>query len=275
MTSAAEPSAAGRSGVDTIRGLGDDERKVWLKMDKLQQFEQEVRERIRALGRDADLQALSRIWLRLVAEHQYTYNFKWLGRPIIQLPQDIVALQELVWDVRPDCIIETGVAHGGSLILHASLLELLGGDRCVIGIDIDIRAHNRAEIEKHALFPRIRLVQGSSIAPETVAEVQRLARPFKRVMVLLDSNHTEEHVLRELELYSPLVQPGSYLIVYDTVVEDLPDQLFADRPWGRGNNPKTAVHKFLATNRRFEIDADMHNKLLLTAAPDGYLRCIG
>lgn len=243
-------------------------------MNPIEAFEAEVRENIRRLGEAPDFQALSREWVKLATQYRYIYNFRWLGRPIIQLPQDIIALQEIIWETKPDCIIETGVAHGGSLILHASLLELLGGDRCVIGVDIDIRAHNRKEIEAHPLASRIRLVQGSSIDPETVRQVAKLAEGYRRFLVILDSNHTEAHVLAELDFYSPYVKAGGYLVVYDTAIEDVPDSLFPDRPWGKGDNPKTAVHKFLKTNDRFEIDADIHNKLLLTAAPDGYLRCV-
>jgi len=206
---------------------------------------------------------------------RYSYNFTWMGRPIIQYPQDIVAMQEIIWRVRPDLIIETGVAHGGSAVFYASLLELLGGDRIVVAVDIEIRPHNRQAIEAHPMFPRIRLIEGSSTEPQTVAQVQQLAAGRQTVLVCLDSNHTHDHVLRELEFYSPLVTPGSYLVVFDTIIEDLPAGMFPDRPWGKGNNPKTAVHKFLKTNNRFEIDPAIQDKLLITVCPDGFLRCIG
>jgi cephalosporin hydroxylase len=218
---------------------------------------------------------------------RYSYAFSWLGRPIIQYPQDIVAVQELVWRVRPDLIIETGIAHGGSLILSASLLALL--DMCdaidknwsfnpresrrrVIGIDVDIRAHNRHAIETHPMASRIEMIEGSSIATDVIAAVHERAKPFSTVMVFLDSNHTHEHVLAELEAYAPLVSPGSYCVVFDTVVENLPKSMFPDRPWGPGNNPKTAVRDFVSAHPEFQIDADMHNKLLITVAPDGYLK---
>jgi cephalosporin hydroxylase len=182
-------------------------------------------------------------------------------------------VQEIIWRVQPDLIIETGVAHGGSLILSASLLELLGGDRRVLGLDVDIRAHNRELIEAHPLARRIDLIEGSSIDDGVLDQVRAAARSRPRVLVILDSSHTHDHVLRELQLYSPLVSEGSYLIVFDTLIEMLPDQLFSDRPWRRGNSPLTAVRAFLEDNDRFEIDRMITDKLLLTAAPDGYLRC--
>lgn len=240
----------------------------------IEQFQQEVAANIRSLQQDKDVQALSRIWVREIARHRYAYNFSWLGRPLIQFPQDMVAIQELIWKIRPEVVIETGVAHGGSLIFSASMLELLGEDGFVIGVDIDIRAHNRAEIEKHPLSKRIKLVQGSSIDEGIAAQVRELAAGKKRVLVILDSNHTHEHVLEELRLYSPLVRAGSYLLVYDTLIEDMPADLVGDRPWGPGNNPKTAVHAFLKASDRFEVDRDMEAKLLITVAPDGYLKCV-
>jgi len=218
---------------------------------------------------------------------RYSYAFTWLGRPVIQYPQDIVAVQELIWAVRPDLIIETGIAHGGSLVLSASVLALL--DYCdatiagttldprmprrrVLGLDIDIRAHNRAAIESHPLAPRIEMIEGSSIDAAVIAAVHERATTASTVMVLLDSNHTHDHVLAELKAYAPLVTPGSYCVVFDTIVEDVPKSLFPDRPWGPGNNPKTAVHEFLSGHPEFAIDADIPNKLLITVAPDGYLK---
>lgn len=245
-----------------------------LRMSEIAKFIAEVAGNIAGLKADQDVQALSRIWLREITRHRYAYNFTWLGRPLIQLPQDMVAVQELVWKVKPDLIIETGVAHGGSLIYSASLLELLGGQGRVIGVDIDIRAHNRVEIEKHPLSRRIQLIQGSSIDRAVIRQVREAARGCERVMVCLDSNHTHSHVLQELRGYSPLVTKDSYLIVFDTLIEDMPDDLIKDRPWGKGNNPKTAVWEFLKKNRRFTVDKDMESKLLITVAPDGYLKCI-
>lgn len=243
-------------------------------MNEIQRFEQEVAANIKGLGEDRDVQALSRVWVREVTRHRYTYNFTWMGRPIIQTPQDMIALQELIWRTRPDVIIETGVAHGGSLIFHASLLELLGGDGRVIGVDIEIRPHNRVEIEKHPMAKRIKLIEGSSIDTEIVAKVAAELADKQRVMVILDSNHTLDHVERELKLYSPLVTKGCYLVVFDTLLEDMPADLQGSRPWGPGNGPKTAVHRFLQENKRFEIDKSIEHKLLITVAPDGYLQCV-
>ncbi len=239
-----------------------------------QAFRLERKRNLEAQGQDSALRGLSNVWVRETARYKYVYNFSWLGRPIIQLPQDMVAMQEIIWDVKPQLIIETGIAHGGSLILYASLLELIGGDGMVLGIDIDIRPHNRVEIERHPMSKRIKMLEGSSTSAEIIEQVKEIAAGRRPVMVVLDSNHTHEHVYRELQLYSPLVTPGSYLVVFDTLVEDMPDDLFADRPWGKGNNPKTAVWEFLKTTDRFVIDKEIEDKLLITAAPDGFLKCV-
>jgi cephalosporin hydroxylase len=244
-------------------------------MDESERFRQEVRANVEGLMSDADVQALSRIWVREITRHKYAYNFTWMGRPVIQFPQDMLALQEIVWRVKPDVIVETGIAHGGSLVYSASLLALLGGNGIVVGVDVDIRAHNRREIEAHPMAPRIRMIEGSSVDDGVAAAVREHCRGRSAVLVILDSNHTHAHVLRELQLYGPLVTTGSYLIVLDTLIEDMPAEFFAGRPWGKGNNPKTAVHEFLAGTKRFEIDAAIAAKLLLTTAPDGYLRCVG
>jgi cephalosporin hydroxylase len=205
---------------------------------------------------------------------KYSYHFTWLGRPIIQYPQDIIALQEIIWNVKPDLIIETGIAHGGSIIFSASMMELLGGNGHVLGIDIDIRQHNRIEIEKHPMFKRITMIEGSSIDLDIEKRVYEIAKQYTIIMVCLDSNHTHKHVLEELKLYASLVTKGSYCVVFDTCIEDLPAGSFPDRPWDKGNNPKTAVREFLKTHPEFEIDKFIENKLLITAAPDGYLKRI-
>jgi cephalosporin hydroxylase len=230
--------------------------------------------KLREMQQDKDLQRQAFQLFLESCRYDYSYNFTWLGRPIIQFPQDIVALQEIIWRVRPDLIVETGIAHGGSLIFSASILELLGGEGEAVGIEIELRPQNRAEIEKHPLFKRIKIIEGSSIDEKVAGQVRRLAAGKRQVMVILDSNHTHDHVLEELRLYAPLVTKGSYLVVFDTVVEDMPDDFFPNRPWGRGNNPKTAVREFLKTNDRFEIDKEIEGKLLMTVAPDGYLRCV-
>lgn len=261
-------------------------------------FNEESNNRIRSMQLDEQLQADAKALTRSSIAAKYSYNFFWLGRPIIQYPQDMVALQEIIWEVKPDLIIETGIAHGGSLILSASMLALLdyceataSGDsldprnsrRQVLGVDIDIRAHNRAAIESHPMGHRISMIQGSSVAAEVVEQVREVAKQHDRVMVLLDSNHTHEHVLAELEAYAPLTSPGSYCVVFDTVVEELPDSMFADRPWRKGNNPQTAVREYLervkagrtaadGNQLRFEVNETIDGKLLLTVAPKGYLK---
>lgn len=207
---------------------------------------------------------------------KYTYNFSWLGRPIIQYPQDMIALQEIIWEVKPDMIIETGIAHGGSLIFSASMLTLL--EACgeiengqVLGIDIDIREHNKKAIEAHPLSKKITMFQGSSIDKEMIDKVQEFAQKGKRILVVLDSNHTHEHVLAELRAYASLVSLESYCIVFDTIIEDMPEDSFPNRSWNKGNNPKTAVWEFLQESSDFVIDKDIENKILITVAPDGYL----
>lgn len=255
--------------------------------DPVEAFAAEVGSNIEGLGRDAVLRERSLEWLRAITPHRYPYNFRWLGRPVIQLPQDMVAVQELVWATRPDVIVETGIAHGGSLVLSASILALLEladaaargnqldprrPSRKVIGIDIDIRAHNRHAIEGHPLAAWIATVEGSSIDPTTVDRVRSMVPAGARVMVMLDSNHTHQHVLEELRAYAPLTSPGCWCVVFDTLVEDMPAEFCAGRPWAPGNSPKTAVHAFLREDPRFEIDASIPDKLQLTVAPDGYLR---
>lgn len=240
-------------------------------MNPREEFENDVRNQIEGLKQDEDVQALSRIWLREITPHKYAYNFSWMGRPIIQFPQDMIAMQEIVWAVRPEVIVETGIAHGGSLVYYASLLELAGGDE-VIGIDIDIRAHNREAILAHPMARRISMVEGSSIDPHTIEEVTaRVAG--RRAIIVLDSNHTHDHVLAELRAYAPMTCVGGYCVVMDTLVEDMPQRLAAsDRSWGPGNNPKTAVAVYLAEDPRFVADISIDAKLLITVAPGGYLR---
>lgn len=239
----------------------------------------QLHENIKRMGEDKDLISLSRIWSRLSNNYFYTYNYSWLGRPIIQYPQDLLALQEIIWRVQPDLIIETGIAHGGSLIFYASMLELIaicGGptEAKVLGLDIEIKEHNKKAIEKHPLFHRIMMIEGNSISTETREKVGKIAFGGKKVLVCLDSNHTHEHVLAELHAYTPFIHCGSYCVVFDTLIEDMPDDSFSDRPWGKGNNPKTAVWDFMKTTDRFVIDKEIENKLLITVAPDGFLKCI-
>jgi cephalosporin hydroxylase len=243
-------------------------------------FEAETAARIAANDTNAQLKTDAQALMDSSIRAGYSYNFSWLGRPIIQYPQDIVAMQEIIWRVQPDLIIETGIAHGGSLIFSAAMLELnaaCGGpaDAKVLGIDIDIRAHNRAAIEAHPMFKRISMIEGSSIAPEVVEKVRQEALGKRSVLVCLDSNHTHAHVLAELQAYAPMVTIGSYCVVFDTIVEDLPAELFPDRPWGPGDNPKTAVREFMATASNFAIDHTIDHKLLISVAPHGYLKRTG
>lgn len=242
-------------------------------MNEIKNFENERSSNIESLGKDQEAKKAGLDFMVKSAPNNYTYNFTWLGRPIIQYPQDIVALQELIWKIQPDLIIETGIAHGGSLIFSASMLELIGGSGEVLGIDIDIREHNLEEIEKHPMFKRITMFEGSSVDQQMIEQVHSFARDKERVMVILDSNHTHDHVLDELRAYATLVSVDSYLIVFDTAIEDVPEDFdWGDRPWGKGNNPKTAVWQFLKEDGRFVIDESIHNKLLISVAPDGFLR---
>jgi len=237
-------------------------------------FIEERKERIKANGDNEELKKTAKAFNTASNSNRYSYNFSWMGRPIIQYPQDMIAMQEIIWQLKPDLIIETGIAHGGSLIYYASLLELTGNGE-VLGIDIDIRDHNRKEIESHPMFKRIKMIQGSSVDESIAEEVKNHAKGKSNVLVILDSNHTHEHVSKELSLYAPLVSIGSYIVVFDTIVEDLPENYFQEkRPWSLGNNPKTAVHDFLKINSDFIIDKEIDNKLLISVAPDGYLKRI-
>lgn len=255
------------------------------------QFKAECAAEVAKQGQDQALRAATLEWVLKAAKHKYSYHFDWLGRPIIQHPQDMVGAQQLLWQVQPDLVIETGVARGGSMIFFASILELIaqcGGPKNarVIGVDIDIRAHNRAAIEAHPMAKRIELVQGSSTAQDTFAAVRKLANGYKKVLVCLDSNHTHEHVLHELKLYAPLVSKGSYCVVYDTIIEDMPADSFPDRPWTKARNPKSAVREYMSGLQakpvngtdgaplQFRVDHEIENLMLITVAPDGFLRRI-
>jgi cephalosporin hydroxylase len=234
-----------------------------------------------------DFAALTREWLVSSVHQRYAYNFTWLGRPIIQTPQEMYAVQELIWSAKPTLIIETGIAHGGSLILSASMLALLdmadaietgaiidpaSSKRKVIGVDIDIRAHNRAAIEAHPMASRIHMIEGSSVDPSIVAEVKAAAAAHERVLVLLDSMHTHQHVLDELEAYAPLVHVGGYCVVFDTFIEELPKGHFKNRPWDVGNNPKTALRAFLAAHPEFESDRVIEARLAINYCQEGFLK---
>ena len=256
-------------------------------MSDRDEFEAECSSEVEAMGNDLRAQKLSNDWIQTVNSLKYSYHFRWQSRPIIQYPQDILAMQELIWSIKPDLIIETGIAHGGSLIFSASMLALLdisdaieSGDRFnpsvstrkVLGIDIDIRSHNRAAIEAHPMFSRIEMIEGSSIHPEIIGRVYEIARRYERILVCLDSDHTHDHVLAELNAYASLASRGSYCVVFDTIIENLPKETFSDRPWGPGDNPKTAVWEYLRSHPEFEIDKSIQHKLLVTVAPDGFLK---
>ena len=258
-------------------------------MTQFSDFSDEVLKNVGAAAKDRDFLGLSNIWLREAIRYKYAHNFSWLGRPILQIPQDIYAIQEIVWKVKPDLIIETGIAHGGSLIMSASMLALLdyceaidqrrtldplGSRRRVVGVDIEIRPHNREAIEAHPMAHLIEMIEGSSVAPDVVEQVKAVAKGYERTLVFLDSDHTHDHVLAELEAYAPLTSVGSYCVVWDTGIEDLPESFCANRPWGKGNNPKTAVYEYLRSTDCFEIDKFINHKLLITASPDGFLRRI-
>ena len=243
-------------------------------IDKI--FEKTNKKYISLMSKDYSFKKLTKSWFKLSEKYQYSYHFSWMGMPIIQYPQDIIALQEIIWKVKPELIIETGIARGGSLIFSASMLELIGKGK-VIGIDIDIRKQNAIAIKKHQMFKRIKMIEGSSIDKKVIKKVYQLAKNKKHILVILDSNHSHEHVLEELKLYSPLVQKNSYLIVFDTVIEDVSNTTTSShqkRPWGKGNNPKTAVKEFLKNSTRFVNEKEIEEKLMITVGPCGYLKCI-
>jgi cephalosporin hydroxylase len=254
-------------------------------MNEYEDFKADCEQEISEMGMASNLRTKSIEWLIESSHYKYTYHFEWLGRPIIQYPTDIVALQEIIWNQKPDLIIETGIAHGGSLILNASILALLDLfdleegrpnpiPRKVIGIDIDIRRHNRTAIEQHPLSKRIELIEGSSVSVEVVKKVKESAKDYKRVMVILDSDHTHRHVFDELAAYSNFVSKDQYLVVFDTVIENFPEGSFPNRDWDKGNNPFTAVAQFLEQTSDFSLDTKIEDKLLVTVAPSGYLKRI-
>lgn len=195
---------------------------------------------------------ISELWLRCGWDNKYVYSFSWLGRPIIQLPEDMFRIQEVIYQVKPDVIIETGVAHGGSLIFYASLFAARGKGR-VIGVDIEIRPHNRKAVENHELFKYITLVEGSSIEPKIVATIKSLVKPEEKVLVVLDSNHTKQHVLAELNAYSDLVSIGSYLVATDGIMGNLVGAPRSKADWS-WNNPKAAVEEFLREKPHFILE---------------------
>ena len=249
------------------------------------EFDKELAARLVSNGKNKALHEAAHEFMINTIESKYSYNFSWFSRPIIQLPQDVFAMQELIWKVKPDLIIETGIAHGGSLIFSASMLAIL--DYCdalesgklldpqkpirrVLAVDIDIRDHNRVEIEKHPMYNRIEMIQGSSIDPMIVSQIHKRSQGYQRILVCLDSNHTHAHVLSELQAYASLVTLDSYCVVFDTF--DIPKEFLPDRPWGPGDNAGTAVDMFLLNNYHFVSDNDIDNKLIISSSPRGYLK---
>ena len=256
---------------------------IGLGIDPISLFEKDCIEETQKQSEDNLFKELSHKWLNHSWKNKYTYHFSWLGRPIIQMPQDILALQEIIWKVKPDLIIETGIAHGGSVCLSASLLALLEIDdlkknpksklnRKVIGIDIDIRKHNREKIEKHFLADKIEMIEASSVEIKTFEKVEKISKNYSKILVILDSNHTEEHVLQELKLYGSLVSKNSYCIVFDTIISEMASDFSNNRPWNRRNSPKTAINKFLKKEDKFIVDKSIDNKLLISMAPGGFLK---
>ena len=258
-------------------------------MNESEKFFDEKMKNIKEMKADSAVQNLGIEFARATAKYKYSYNFEWMSRPIIQFPQDMIAMQELIWNIKPDLIIETGIAHGGSLVFYASILTLLDlseanpekafleqlhKGRKVLGIDVEIRQHNKVAIENHPMAKSILMLEGSSVDPKIVSKVREIASGFNRIMVCLDSNHTHSHVLKELEIYAPLTTVGSYCVVFDTLVEDMPNEMFSDRPWGKGNNPKSALSEYLKSHQNFQPDIDLHSKLLITVAPGGFLKRI-
>ena len=253
----------------------------------MKNFLDEVEGRVKSYKDEEEMRKAAADFMLSSTKPKYCYNFSWQSRPIIQYPQDMVAMQEIIWKVKPDLIIEMGIAHGGSLIYNASILAMLDmceaikehriidpkiSERKILGVDIDIREHNKTEIEKHPMSSRIEMIEGSSISPEIIEKVRDYAKDYKCILVCLDSNHTHEHVLAELEAYAPLTSVGSYCVVFDTIIEDLPKDAYPDRPWGPGDNPKTAVYDYLKNHPDFEIDKNIFEKLLISVCPDGFLK---
>jgi len=253
----------------------------------MKNFLGEVEGRVKSYKDEEEMRKAAADFMLSSTKPKYCYNFSWQSRPIIQYPQDMVAMQEIIWKVKPDLIIEMGIAHGGSLIYSASILAMLDmceaikehriidpkiSERKILGVDIDIREHNKTEIEKHPMSSRIEMIEGSSISPEIIEKVKDYAKDYKCILVCLDSNHTHEHVLAELEAYAPLTSVGSYCVVFDTIIEDLPKNAYPDRPWGPGDNPKTAVYDYLKNHPNFEIDKNIFEKLLISVCPDGFLK---
>ncbi len=245
------------------------------KNDEINNFYKERMQSLRDIQSDNELKQKSIEWMIDADKYKYSYNFSWMGRPIIKYPADMIVQQELIWSLRPDLIIETGIAHGGSIIFSASMMKMMGINGEVIGVDIDIREHNRILIESHPMSDIIKMYQGSSIDINIIKKIQKKANKHKTILVILDSCHSQEHVLNELRLYSQFVTKNSYIILPDTFIEFFPKGYFAkDRPWDKGNNPYTALKIFLNNNDNFKIDKDLSSKACISETIDGYIKKI-
>jgi len=236
-------------------------------------LEKSKRETAASQMKDAELRKTALDFIIDSDKHGYGYQWTWLGLPFIQMPQDMIVTQEIIWETKPDLIIETGIAWGGSVVFYASLLQLIGNGE-VVAVDLNLYDHVAQRIMSYPFSDRVHLYKGSSTDPAIAAKVKAHVKLGKKVMVLLDSNHTHQHVLDELRIYAPLVTKGQYLVVSDTIVEDIPPQKHRLRPWGPGNNPKTALRQYMKESDRFEVDEYTNSKLLLTYTPEGYCRCV-
>ena len=243
--------------------------------NKIKEFDIKVKKNLNKMNRDKKLFKKSLNWMIHADKYKYTYNFQWAGIPVIKFPNDLVALQEIISKVKPDVIIETGVAHGGSVVFSASMLQLYSSKSSfVVGIDIDIRKHNLTRLKKNKFYNRLKLIEGSSTAPEVIHKVKKLIKGKKKIMVFLDSNHTYQHVKDEINIYKDLVTKNSYLVVEDTFSEYFPKGYYSNRPWDVGNNPMIALKEFLQQNKNFVVDKEICSKLQITETFDGYLKKI-
>lgn len=233
-------------------------------------------ERIRlldSLGENDSLKSQGLDFVNSSNHKKYAYVWNWLGLPVIQMPEDLIKVQEIIFETKPDFVIETGVAWGGSLLFYSSILNSIGhGD--VIGIDITIPEHNRANIMRSIGSERINLIEGSSVSEDIVNKIESIVPKGSKVLLILDSHHTHEHVLAELELWSPLVTSGNYIVVCDTIVEYIEAPADRVRDWGKGNNPATAVNQFLSKNSRFSLDNEYNLKSFTSFHPGGFLQAI-
>tara|TARA_Y100000589_G_scaffold200807_1_gene189411 strand:- start:3693 stop:4457 length:765 start_codon:yes stop_codon:yes gene_type:complete len=243
--------------------------------DLVEKFFQERELDIKKMGEDYKLKEKSLEWMLLADKYKYTYNFTWMGRPIIKYPNDMVIQQEIMWKVKPDLIIETGIAHGGSIIFSSSMMKMMDIEGEVVGIDIDIREHNKNQIINHKAYDRISMYEGDSTNPNIIKKVEKHIKPYSKVMVILDSNHSHKHVLKELEIYSRYVTKGSFCILPDTFIEFFPKGYYSkDRPWDVGNNPYTAMKEFMKNNNKFKVSKFYSDKANITETIDGYLERI-